>query len=89
MKANKKEIVDTNFKEVENQEQTKGFTMAEICANCGHHGFCKYEETSQETLNSLSEKIKNLKLDEEDPFVLFVQCRGFCQVSDSSKEESK
>lgn len=80
MKTTKKDIIDAKFDEVQREE--KQFNMSEVCSKCGHHTFCKYEGQTDDILSHISEEMKRCELTEIDPFVLVVQCKGFCQVAE-------
>lgn len=56
-------------------------TMKDVCEKCGHHGVCKFEDSCQETLESLSKTLDEAGLSAFDPFAILIQCKGFCQVA--------
>lgn len=87
MKTNKKEVIDTKAVEMKEDQAPKDFGMDAVCSKCGHHGFCKYEGNTKEALSFISDELKNCNLDHIDPFVLVIQCKGFCQVAENNPEK--
>lgn len=83
-----KEVITADFQEVKEKSEPENTSvkMSDICVKCAHHGFCKYEDHSQETLDRLAEKIKAAELDHFDPFVIMIQCKGFIPFEESKQE---
>lgn len=83
-----KEVITADFQEVKEKEKPEqtGAKMEDICAKCAHHGFCKYESNCQKTLDDLAEKIKAAELEHFDPFVVFIQCKGFIPFEEPKQE---
>lgn len=73
------------MKEKERQEAT----MKEVCEKCGHHGFCRFEDSCQEKLESLSKKLSEINTSDAEPFVVLIQCRGFCVAAPEPNADSK
>lgn len=73
-----KEVIDTTFEDDLTMEDRS------ICDDCGHHGFCKYEDCIEERVGNFAEAIKGIKI--EEPLILGIQCQGYCRAV--KKEES-
>lgn len=63
-------VIDTTFEEKKEQSEKN------ICTDCGHRGFCKYEDGIGERIKNFSEALSGIKI--EEPLVVGVHCMGFC-----------
>lgn len=71
----KQKVIDTTFEE--KKERTT------ICDDCGHHGFCKYEDSIEERIKKFSEAMTGIAI--EEPLIVGIQCQGFCRVVEKTE----